>query len=124
LVPAEVLSLHAVILSVTTKTVNATTQIIAPDTLAGAFYGLIVLSIVLYVAPRLMARKWDRMDYLRAVIPPLAFIGWTMLQRATAFDAIFPGMDEATRTVLALFLGVLLGLLAAALAYRADQKQE
>jgi hypothetical protein len=61
--------------------------------------------------------------YIRMAIPPLAFVGWTMLQRATAFDAIFPGMAEAPRTVVALFLGVLLGLVASALAYKADQRQ-
>lgn len=123
LVPAEVLTLHAVILSVTTKTVGATTEIIEPGTLSWAFLGLLLLSAVLYVVPRLVDRKWDRLDYLRMAIPPLAFVGWTMLQRATAFDAVFPGLTEAPRTVIALFLGVLLGLVAATLAYRADQKK-
>jgi hypothetical protein len=123
LVPAEVLTLHAVILSVTTKTVDAKTEIIAAATLATAFYGLAVLSAVLYVVPRLRARKWDRLDYGRTVIPPSAFVCWTMLQRATAFDAAFPGLPEAPRTVIALFTAVLLGLLATNLAYKADQKQ-
>lgn len=123
LVPAEVLTLHALILSVTTKTADGTTQIVSPVTLSWAFYGLVVLSIVLYVVARLMYAKWDRLDYLRVTIPPLAFLGWTMLQRATAFDAIFPNLGEAPRTVLALFLGVLLGIVAAALAYKADQRQ-
>ncbi len=95
LVPAEVLSLHAVILSVTTATDNGTTQISAPETLYWSFFGLILLSIVLYVGPRLVAGKWDKLDYLRVAIPPLAFVGWTMLQRATAFDAIFPDMPAA-----------------------------
>jgi hypothetical protein len=122
LVPAEVLTMHAVILSVTTQTADGATTIIARGTLASAFYGLIALSIVLYVASRLLARKWDRLDYVRSAIPPLAFVGWTMLQRATAFDAVFPNMQDASRTVIALFLGVLLGLVAGALAYKADQK--
>ena len=77
----------------------------------------------LYVAPRLLAKKWDVLDWVRMAIPPLAFIGWTMLQRATAFDAVFPGMLDASRTVVALFLAVVLGASAAALAYKADQKQ-
>jgi hypothetical protein len=46
-----------------------------------------------------------------------------MLQRATAFDAIFPHMLDAPRTVIALFLAVVLGTSATALAYKADQKQ-
>lgn len=122
LVPAEVLSLHAVILSVTTKTVNATTQITDPQTLQAAFVGLFLLAAGLYVAARLLAKKWDRLDFVRMFIPPLAFVGWTMLQRATAFDAVFPTLQDAPRTVFALFLGVILGLVAAALAYKADQK--
>jgi len=124
LVPAEVLTLHALILSVTTKTVNGTTEITQPGTLSWAFFGLLILSVVLYVAARLVAGgKWDRLDYLRTAIPPLAFVGWTMLQRATAFDAVFPNLAQAPRTVVALFLGVVLGLVAAALAYKADQKK-
>jgi drug/metabolite transporter (DMT)-like permease len=122
LVPAEVLTLHALILPVTTNTVKATTEITQPGTLYWAFFGLLLLSVVLYAAPRLVARKWDRLDYLRTAIPPLAFVGWTMLQRATAFDAVFPNLAEAPRTVGALFLGVVLGLVAVALAYKADQK--
>ncbi len=123
LVPAETLTLHAVILSVTTKTVMSTTEITEPATLSWSFWGLLVLSAMIYVAYRLIARKWDKFDYLRMVIPALAFVGWTMLQRATAFDAVFPGMTEAPRTVIALFLGVLLGVAAAALGYQADQKE-
>ena len=122
LVPAEVLSLHAIIISVTTTTTDGATRISAPDTLFWAFFGLILLSMVLYAGPRLMAGKWDnKWDYLRITIPPLAFVGWTMLQRTTAFDALFPNITEAPRTVIALFLAVLLGLAAAALAYKADQ---
>lgn len=124
LVPAEVLTLHALIVSVTTKTVDAKTQIIALGTLRWAFFGLIVLNIGIYVVPRLMVGKWDRLDYMRMVIPPLAFIGWTMLQRATAFDAVAPAaLPEAARTVIALFLGVILVGAATALAKQADKKK-
>lgn len=123
LVPAETLTLHATILTLTTRTDDATTTITERGTLIASFFGLIALSVALYVVPRLVAGRWDRLDYLRALIPPLAFVGWTMLQRATAFDAVWPGMNMAARTVIALFLGVLLGLLAASLAYEANQKQ-
>lgn len=123
LVPAEVLTLHALILSVTTKTVATTTQITDPATLLWAFYGLLILSIVLYTAPRLAVRQWGRLDFARAAIPPLAFVGWTMLQRSTAFDAVYPGLADAPRTVSALFLAVVLGLVATGLAYKADEKK-
>jgi hypothetical protein len=119
-----VLTLHAVILTFTTKTDAGATTITDKGTLAYAFYGLVGLAVLLYVVGRLIAKKWDRLDYARVIIPPLAFVGWTMLQRATAFDAVAPGkLSEGGRAVIALFLGVLLGLLAAALAYKADQKE-
>jgi hypothetical protein len=124
LVPAEVLALHALVLSVTTKVENNVTKITDADTLRWAFIGLLIVCIGFYVAPRLLAKKWDRrLDWFRAPIPPLAFVGWTMLQRATAFDAVFPNVNDAQRTVSALFLAVLLGAAAAVLAYKADQKQ-
>jgi hypothetical protein len=122
LVPAEILTLHALILSVTTDTVNGTTKVVSPATLYWSFYGLCVLGIVFYAVSRTVNGKWDRWDFLRMIIPPLAFLGWTMLQRATAFDAISPSLGQAPRTVLALFLAVVLGLVAGALAYKADQK--
>ncbi len=120
LVPAEVLTLHAVFLSVTTSTAEKVTTITDAGTLKWAFAGLIALSIVLYVVPRL--KNWDVFDYMRVAIPPLAFVAWTMLQRSTAFDAIAPSLKDAPRTVVALFLAVLLGIAAAALARKADQK--
>jgi hypothetical protein len=123
LVPAEVLTLHALILSVTTKVENNVTKITAPETLSWAFLGLIIISMSLYIAPRLLAKKWDMLDWFRMAIPPIAFIGWTMLQRATVFDAVFPEMSDASRTVTALFLAVVLGAGATVLAYKADQKQ-
>jgi len=124
LMPAEILALHATILSVTTETTGSTTVIVDSCTLSMAFWGMAVLSMILYAVPRLMYAKWDNYDYCRVIIPPLAFVGWTMLQRATAFDAVYPHIAEAPRTVLALFLAVLLGLLARLTAYKADQKPQ
>jgi hypothetical protein len=115
LVPAEVLTLHALVLAVTTQTNGHATTITDAATLRWAFFGLLGLSAGFYVVPRLLARHWDRFDWLRAAIPPLAFVAWTMLQRATAFDALLPGVANAPRTVSALFVAVLLGAAATAL---------
>jgi hypothetical protein len=122
LVPAEVLALHALILSATTKTTDGQTIITEKGTLIGAFVGLVLLSIGLYVGYRLINKKWDKWDWARMLIPPLAFVAWTMLQRATAFDAVFPSLGDAPRTVVALFLAIILGVSAAFLAYQADLK--
>ena len=123
LVPSEVLTLHALIISFTTKITGDTTKIEDPSTLSWAFVGLMILAVALYAAPRLLEGKWDKLDWLRMFIPPLAFAAWTMLQRTTAFDAAFPALAQSPRTVAALFLAVVLGALATALAYKADQKQ-
>src|SRR5262245_6831172 len=123
LVPAELLTLHAAIISVTTEIKDNTTTIIDVPTLRLAFWALLLLGIGFYLVPRLLDRKWEALDYLRVLIPPTAFVGWTMLQRATAFDAAFPGLAAAPRTVIALFLAVIVGAIAAALAYTAQQKQ-
>lgn len=121
LVPAEVLTLHALILSVTTSTAAQVTTITDAGTLKWAFVGLIMLSIALYVVPRF--KNWEMLDYVRVAIPPLSFVGWTMLQRSTAFDAIAPSsFKDAARTVIGLFLAVMLGLVAATLARKADQR--
>jgi hypothetical protein len=127
LVPAEVLTLHALMLSATTKVENNVTTITAPETLFWAFFGLLILSTGLYVAKRLSdikkLQEWGSYDWLRMLIPPLAFIAWTMLQRATAFDAVYPGMSDATRTVIGLFLAVVLGASAAVLGENADKQE-
>ena len=124
LVPAEVLTLHAVIISYTTRTVDKKTFILPEgwNTLQVSFWCLIVTSMVLYAGARLIKRKWDRLDFLRILIPPLAFVGWTMLQTMTAFDAVYPEMHQIPRTVIALFLGIGLGLASVGLAYEIDKK--
>ncbi|MBA4166407.1 MAG: hypothetical protein H0X41_02485 [Chitinophagaceae bacterium] len=124
LVPAEVLTLHALFITQTTTAKDGTTTIDLSYfvTLQWSFAGLILLSMLLYVWPRLTGGSWDRLDFVRMLIPPLAFVGWTMLQRVTVFDSLCTGLSDGTRTIIALFLGVGLGLVASALAYQADQK--
>ena len=69
-----------------------------------------------------MGGKWDAYDWLRVLIAPLAFVGWTMQQHTTAFDAVFPSMQQAPRTVVAVFQGAILGAVTAGLALKADKK--
>lgn len=123
LVPAEVLSLHAVILTFTMKTVGNTTQIDLPDgkpTLFWSFWGCVVLATVIYLVGR--GNKVDRYDWIRAAIPPVAFVAWTMLQRATAFDAVSADLHAIPRMAIGIFVAVILSLVTAALAQKADEK--
>jgi hypothetical protein len=122
LVPAEVLSVHALVISATTEMMNNGTVITDMPTLRLAFWGFILVSIGFYIVPRWFGGRLDRLDVIRVLIPPLAFVGWTMLQRTTAFDAAFPSVTPTQRTVAGLFLAVVLAAAAAMLAYSADQK--
>jgi hypothetical protein len=128
LVPTEVLTLHAVMLTSATSVTGTVTTIEkgAVIPFAWAFIGLIVLASVLYAVPRITSKKWDNMDWIRSAIPPLAFVAWTMLQRSTAFDAAVQNwslsIDQYSRTFIAVILAVVLGLIASSLAYQADQK--
>jgi hypothetical protein len=121
LVPAEVLTLHGLILSVTTSIDDGKTLITAAKTLSISFYALGILSLLLYVLPRLLKSNsnWKSTWYgwVRALIPPFAFVTWTMLQRSTAFDAVAPHLPSSTRTVIALFVATLLTI---AVAYLPD----
>ncbi len=128
LVPTEVLTLHAVMLTSATSVADTVTTIVkgAVFPFAWAFIGLIVLASVLYAVPRMRSKKWDNMDWIRCAIPALAFVAWTMLQRSTAFEAAVKywnlGIDQYSRTFIAAILAVVLGLIASSLAYQADQK--
>ncbi len=114
----------AVSVSSTSSPTGSVTTILpgAESALQTSFWILLALSLVLYVIPRYYGGKWDRYDLVRALIAPLAFVGWTMLQRATAFDAAFPAFGSIDRTVYALILGAVLGAVTAGLAAKADAK--
>lgn len=137
LIPAEVMTLHALILTATTHIQSASanapgvTTISDVPTLRDAFWGLTLLSLLMYLVPRCylawkagVAEKTDWLsqmeiaDWARATIPPLAFVAWTMLQRVTAFDAAFPACTESQRTVAGLFLAAILVACASWLAFK------
>ena len=107
------------------------TLISDPGSLEIAFWALALIGMALYLVPRLYAAwtaaKTERTswrtqmgaaDWARAAIPPLAFTAWTMLQRATAFDAAFPHLTESQRTVFGLLLAAVVIAAASWLAYK------
>jgi hypothetical protein len=143
LVPAEILAANAALLplmtdSSTDKKGNAVTTITDPGNLELVFWLSIGFSIILYAAGnRAAARRaaananpppgkkvpavpWRGWNLLRALIPAAAYVAWTMLQKATAFDAIAPDMSEAKRLVFAVFGAIALGLAAKWLTDKAD----
>lgn len=122
LVPGDILAAHGVILALTTTSVESGSVISDPDSigaLKAAFFGLMVASVFLYVAVH--HKDWQREDYGRMLIPPVAFVGWTMLQKPSAFDAVFPG-HWPIRVVLALLLALVLGATAYWLSFKPARK--
>jgi hypothetical protein len=125
LVPAEVLAAQAVILSFTTTTAppsSSATKSVTQTTLSTgplkvAFFGLIVVSIVLYgvgFRPNKSNVRW----FAAGVIPPVAFVAWTMIQPVSAFTAVAPNMDPALGSVIAILVALVLPVIAGALAVK------
>jgi hypothetical protein len=128
LVPAEVLALHAVIVEAATDTKKvsgkAVTTITDPGTLKAMFWVGIGLSALLFVTGRLIAKtgKWEGWDWVRMLIPPLAFVMWTILQKATAWDALSPNSpSEGGRLLIGAAGAIVLGLAAAGLGVKLDK---
>jgi hypothetical protein len=120
LVPAEILVAHAAILQVTTKTNGAVTTITEKGTLQFAFWALTLVAALIYLITK--APKLNRLDVIRVLIPPAAFVGWTMVQKTTAFSAVF-SMNEAMRITVPIIAALLISAIAAALAYKADEEK-
>lgn len=139
LVPAEVLAVHAIIISAVTTTSRGQTQITQPTTLRLAFWLLAGLSMVLFLLgrrpaptpadvrqqPGAQVPRWQRLewqDVIRAAIPPLAFTGWTMLVPTSVWNVVDSGMSGGTRMLIAMVGAVFLAALTKALASHSDNK--
>jgi hypothetical protein len=121
LVPAEVLAAHAAILGFTTTASpgaggQSVTVITDPGVLQGSFWALVALAGLLYGLGQW--GHWKPTDFVRMCIPPLAFVGWTMLQRSTAFDAIAPSWNMDAREATAIIGAIVLAALATLVAYK------
>jgi hypothetical protein len=122
LFPAELLSLHVLALALFTQTKDEGADMLLftiteRTGLRAAFVILIILGPVLYWIGHTAA--WKNEDYARAVIPAVAFVGWTMIQDNTAFDAWFDWHDKLRFFVPAVG-AIILGAIAARLAAKAD----
>ena len=130
LVPAEVLALHAFMVQIATTTTKdetgqAVTTITDPSALKATFWVCVGLSVLLYITGRALtgspAKRWTGWDLVRALIPSAAFVLWTIIQKSTAFDAIWPNeLSEGSRALIGAAGAVTLGALAAVLAKRSD----
>jgi hypothetical protein len=122
LVPAEVIAAYAVIFDATSKdmeTNGKTSRVITdPTTLKWSFIALIGTTVILYLVPRLSSL--DQWDIVRVLIPPLAFVGWTMLLPISAFDALGVDLNQGARLAIPVVGSLILGVIASKLAVEAD----
>ncbi|GAA2756281.1 hypothetical protein [Actinopolymorpha rutila] len=123
LVPAEVLALHGVAMSYGSTTTgsggDSVTRITYPHQMMVVYLVLMVLAAGLYLLSVKEVSGWQ--NWVRAAIPVGAFVAWTMIQPNTAFDAFPFGFSSFGRVMTGLFLAVGLGILANAMAKKADQ---
>jgi len=139
LVPAEVLAIHALIIAaVTTTNPRGQTQITQPATLRLAFWLLAGLAVALFVLGRqpsptpagqqqsgARVPRWQRLewqDLIRALIPPLAFVGWTMLEPTSVWNVVDTGMSSGTRMLIAMVGAIFLAAVTKALTSHSDNK--
>jgi hypothetical protein len=118
-------SLYAVVVTpnvISTVSVSGKTATVVSDsTLLGwSCAGLLILSAGLYIAGRVKA-KLTLWDIPRALIPPVAFTAWMLVQAPGVFDVWWHGSTTAQHVIIAAFAAVVLGVLAKALGYQADQ---
>jgi hypothetical protein len=127
LVPAEVLAAFAVIFETTSEERTLPNGSVArvitdPSTLKWSFIALVVVSVILFVVPRVGKNKFEAWDAVRAVIPPIAFVGWTMLLPLSAFDTLCLDLSSNARFAIPVIGALVLGVIAARLAAAADEK--
>jgi hypothetical protein len=140
LIPAEILAFHAILLQATTKVdekvpkaVDAAqtqadakpleaplTQITDEKALKWGFIVLCILAVAFFIAGRIKSGEPFNIvkDVPLALVPAFAFVGWTALQRATAFDAI--KADAGDRAV----IGIICAGLALAISMALTPKKE
>lgn len=127
LVPVEVLAAHAALLGAVSQSSNPGDQgpvqvAITDETWATRFWlALLVVAVALYAIPHLVKHGWDRWDFIRALIPAGAFAAWTILQKATLFDAV-TDWTNLTRIGVGTFLALGAVIASKALAETAQEK--
>jgi len=104
LIPAEIIALHGLVLSRTTTTgADGSTAITQPETLKWSLIVLLVVTVGVYLIGRGL-KDWQNLDYIRAVVPPFAFLAWTGLLGTSALTPWVLGQNQ---TYVCLGAGVL-----------------
>lgn len=122
LVPAEVLAIHALAMTLGTTTQgsgeDATTVITSATEMTWVFWGMVIAAFGLYLVG---SKSFKFQDFVRGAVASLAFILWTMIQPSTAFDALGWDVSSFLRVMIAVGGALVLGLLAGLLARTAQR---
>ena len=126
LVPIEVIAAHAALLGlVSTSTDPSAGPVVVtitdPAWAKGFWLALVVAAALFYAIPHKVKGGWDNWDWLRMLIPSMAFVAWTMLQPGSLFDAV-DGWSHLEQGGVAVFLGLVALLLSTTLSDKADEK--
>lgn len=129
LIPAEALIvLQTLLPSVSERsTTEAASTVAITDTAAAQllFWGLLVLSVAMYVAGRARSFKpgsitWP--DVARALIPPTALFGWLLVEHPELTRVAGVELSNGMRTVSTAFGAAALGTIASLLGIQADNQ--
>lgn len=129
-VASPVAGTQAETLVTTDVDLGAATTITDAPALRLAFYVLLLATLGLYGLTHGWRSKptrrrtkgwkgWSVADGGRILMPPIAFVLWTMLQPATAFDAVFPDFHGGQRFFFAAVVALFVGIAAQRLAVKA-----
>ena len=127
LVPVEVLAAHTFLLGAVSQTTNPEDKgpVVMTITDEGAatlfWFLLLVAAIALYAVPHIVKHGWDGADYARALVPAAAFAAWTMVEKATLFDAV-TDWDNVLRIGIGVALALIALVASKAFADRAQEK--
>ncbi len=95
LVPAEVLTVHAIVLAYATSSDDDGSTIVEkPDLLKATFVVLLITAAILYAIGRYGPPAWKPVDWLRMILPAIAFAAWTMLTGTSAATPWFEDIDR------------------------------
>jgi len=101
LIPADVLMLHALLVSLTTTTDDKGTTVITNAMFLGAsFWALLGVTALLYLIGRGHS-SWTGADIVRLGIPLGAFVAWTALVGTSALTPLVGGRVPQTGLVFA-----------------------
>jgi cytochrome bd-type quinol oxidase subunit 2 len=67
-------------------------------------------------------KPWKELNWLRALVPAVAYTVWAMLEQPSAFDGVAENLSDTTRLIIATFAALILAGIAKLLSDKADAR--